>query len=301
MDKDGKICTFLDQEDLQELPLPSNGRGWSSEQSSRLATAIACSRTETTKEGGNYDIPITLEMHKICALVLWTGLPVVVKIRIKLCDNHALRIDAAYEVTTPFLAGALASLTIIENGRHVLVGTALHNSILTTHLASKEAVRVIMTSKLFFATLIKHFKAMYADGCVTLRFIKKEQNESLNKAVLVNCNIFQRKLIAFQHDLRAVYGEILGTAAVTNPILRNQLDPMHDAVYGHIMLHPSRRLFQASNSEHALFQMAYDCYVQDSGLYRGVFLDPRANQTYPGTYDVSSGPSTVGCHYENLW
>ena len=67
------------------------------------------------------------------------------------------------------------------------------------------------------------------------------------------------------------------------------------------MMHPSRRLFQASNAEHALFQMMYDCYVQYAGLYRGVFMDPKENGTYPGVYDVTSGPSTVGCHYQNRW
>ena len=80
-----------------------------------------------------------------------------------------------------------------------------------------------------------------------------------------------------------------------------QLDPNFDNIFGHIMLHPSQKVFHATSAEHALLQMAFECFTKDSGLYRGAFMDPIEDEEQPGRYEVTQGSTTVGCFYKNFW
>ena len=90
---------------------------------------------------------------------------------------------------------------------------------------------------------------------------------------------------------------ILEEAAATNDRLRHLQGPEHDCITGHIMLHPARRLFEASNAEHAFFGNLHDVFMQHAGFYRGVFQDPKPDIDNEGVYYLRSGPTTEGCHY----
>jgi len=264
----------------------------------RLATAITSSTIATTIEKGSYDPAILLELHLVATIVKLTGLPVRAYIQYKKVENFGIRIEATYQCLDKWLAGFLASLTTIDESGKVLMGSSpLHNSVDTAYCTSKAAREAILKSPLFIEVLAKHHTEMFGSGCATLRFLHRDEDESPSQAVLLNDNSFQLKLGRFKAELRETYAKILDTAAGPNAKLRLQLIPVHDAIFGHIMLHPAHKTFYASSAQHALIQEAFHHFANFSGLYRGVFLDPI--EEAPGRYLVLQGSSTQGCIYES--
>ena len=74
--------------------------------------------------------------------------------------------------------------------------------------------------------------------------------------------------------------------------------PSSDSVGMHVMLHPSKRVYYATPNKHALMIQLYDTFVQESGYFRGVFMDPVLRDD--GSYEVECGPDACGCTYPSL-
>ena len=151
----------------------------------------------------------------------------------------------------------------------------------------------MLASTRFLAILKKHYDILFPGGATTLRFLRSEQSGSVNQTVLINCNTFAARVGLFTSELRDTYWPIITEEG--SPLLQKLQGPTRDSITMHIMLHPSRRLFNATEAEHALFAILYDAYTKHSGYFRGIFLDPQKNED--GTYSVRFGPMGAGCHY----